>query len=61
MRALTLAAWKAKFDAHQIPSEVDHNSDERRGNLALTFAIGGAVLSFVFFVIGTFVALYAIT
>ena len=51
----------AKYAALGIPHAFDESKDMRTGNIWIRVAIVSAVLSFVFFVAGAFVALVAIT
>ena len=61
----TLDSWKralnAKYQAMGIEHQLDDTRDMRIGNLWIAMAITSAVMSFFLFVLGSFVALVAIT
>lgn len=54
-------AWSAKYKLLGLKDDTDSDREEQTGNKVIIFAILTAVLSFCFFVIGAFVALFAIT
>ena len=57
----TKRSLNAKYAALGIPHTIDESKDMRTGNIWIGVAILSAVLSFVLFVTGAFVALVAIT
>ena len=61
MRASATNAWKAKCDALEIETQLDSAKDTKIGNYCIAGAISTAVLSFLLFLVGAFVALVAIT
>jgi hypothetical protein len=61
MRATATNAWKAKCDALGIENPIESDKDTKVGHYWIRGAISAAVLSFLLFLTGTFVALVAIT